>query len=247
MQAQYQRRLSGGLEALVSYTFSHSIDNASSPNTGAFAEPQYNPRTDRGPSDFDARHVFAGSVSYLIPVHSGNTALRAILGNWSVDGIAKARSAMPVNVVSGCAVTTFEGTACPRADIVSGQPVYQFGSTYAGGTILNPQAFTAPAGGQGTLSRNALLGFGMWQLDSAFRRQFDIGEKIHLQVRAEFFNIFNHPNFGSPDSDVADGTFGRSLSMLATSMGSGGVLGGQTPLHQIGGPRSVQLALKLQF
>lgn len=247
MQAQYQRRLSRGLEALVAYTFSHSIDNASSPNAGAFAEPQYNPKRDRGPSDFDARHVFAGSVSYSIPMHSANTAMRAILGNWSVDGIAKARSALPVNVVSGCAVTTFEGTACPRADIVSGQPVYLFGSQYPGGKILNPQAFSAPAGEQGALSRNALLGFGMWQLDSAFRRQFDIGEKIHLQFRAEFFNIFNHPNFGSPDSDVADGTFGHSLSMLATSMGSGGVLGGQTPLHQIGGPRSVQLALRLQF
>lgn len=247
MQAQYQRRLSRGLEALVAYTFSHSIDNASSPNTGAFPEPQYNPQRDRGSSDFDVRHVFAGSVSYSIPTHSGNPALRAILGNWSVDGIAKARSALPVNVVSGCAVTTFQGTACPRADIVSGQPVYLFGSQYAGGKLLNPQAFAAPIAEQGTLSRNALLGFGMWQLDTAFRRQFDIGDKVHLQFRAEFFNIFNHPTFGSPDSDVADGTFGRSLSMLATSMGSGGVLGGQTPLHQIGGPRSVQLALKLQF
>ncbi len=195
MQAQYQRRLSRGLEALVAYTFSHSIDNASSPNTGAFPEPQYNPRRDRGPSDFDVRHVFAGSVSYSIPMHSGNTAMRAILGNWSVDGIAKARSALPVNVVSGCAVTTFEGTTCPRANIVFGQPAYLFGSQYPGGKILNSEAFTAPTGEQGTLSRNALLGFGMWQLDTAFRRQFDIGDKVHLQFRAEFFNIFNHPNF----------------------------------------------------
>ena len=67
MQAQYQRRLSHGLESLVAYTFAHSIDNASSPNTGAFPEPQYNPQRDRGPSNFDVRHVFAGSVSYSIP------------------------------------------------------------------------------------------------------------------------------------------------------------------------------------
>ncbi|MGA8345285.1 MAG: TonB-dependent receptor [Candidatus Sulfotelmatobacter sp.] len=248
MQVQYQRRLSDGLEALVAYTFSHSIDNSSSPNAGAFPEPQYNPQRDRGPSDFDVRHLFAASVSYSIPMHSGDTALRAILGNWSVDGIARARSALPVNVQSGCELAIVNGVACPRADLVSGQPLYLFGSQYLGGKALNPAAFTAPpAGEQGTLSRNALLGFGMWQLDTALRRQFDIRERVHLQFRAEFFNIFNHPNFASPVADIVDANFGQSLSMLATGMGSGGASGGQTPLHQIGGPRSVQLALKLQF
>jgi len=72
-------------------------------------------------------------------------------------------------------------------------------------------------------------------------------ESVGLLFRAEFFNIFNHPNFGPPDSTLTDGLFGHSTQTLASSLGSGGANGGLNPLYQIGGPRSIQLALKLQF
>ena len=60
-------------------------------------------------------------------------------------------------------------------------------------------------------------------------------------------NIFNHPNFGQPDNNLTDPLFGQSTQMLASFLGSGGANGGFNPLYQIGGPRSIELALKLQF
>jgi len=85
------------------------------------------------------------------------------------------------------------------------------------------------------------------------QRQFHLTEKLGLRFRAEFFNIFNHPNFGNPTNSLAgcpqscNPLFGRSTQTLASSLGSGGANGGFNPLYQIGGPRSIQLALKLQF
>jgi len=81
----------------------------------------------------------------------------------------------------------------------------------------------------------------------AFQRQFPLREQLNLRFRAEFFNIFNHPNFGAPIADLTSPQFGYSTQTLASSLGSGGANGGFNPLYQIGGPRSVQLALKLAF
>ena len=78
------------------------------------------------------------------------------------------------------------------------------------------------------------------------QRQFHLTDKIALRFRAEFFNIFNHPNFGSPDNTLTSPLFGQSTQTLANSL-AGGNNAGFNPLYQIGGPRSVQLALKLQF
>jgi len=85
------------------------------------------------------------------------------------------------------------------------------------------------------------------QADVGLQRQFRLTEKVGLRFRAEFFNILNHPNFGNPNSDLTSPLFGRSTQTLASSLGSGGLNGGFNPLYQVGGPRSIQLALKLQF
>jgi hypothetical protein len=115
----------------------------------------------------------------------------------------------------------------------------------------SPQTSTAqpllPSGQQGDLGRNVLRAFGASQADIAFQRQFRFTEKMQLRFRGEFFNIFNHPNFGPPDNNITDALFGYSTATLASSLGSGGANGGLNPLYQIGGPRSIQLALKLQF
>jgi hypothetical protein len=70
---------------------------------------------------------------------------------------------------------------------------------------------------------------------------------MDMRFRAEFFNIFNHPNFGYPNNSLTDPLFGHSTETLASSLGSGGANGGFNPPYRIGGPRSVQLALKLAF
>jgi hypothetical protein len=136
----------------------------------------------------------------------------------------------------------------PRPNVVPGKPFELFGSQYPGGKIFNVAAFTpAPNGTQGNFGRNVLRGFGATQADVAFQRQFQFTEQLNLRFRAEFFNIFNHPNFGPPDGNLPDALFGHSTQTLASSLGSGGAFGGFNPLYQIGGPRSVQLALKLAF
>ncbi len=76
---------------------------------------------------------------------------------------------------------------------------------------------------------------------------FTSPRRCELRFRAEFFNILNHPNFGNPINSLTSPLFGRSTQTLANSLGSGGANGGLNPLYQIGGPRSIQLALKLQF
>jgi hypothetical protein len=100
---------------------------------------------------------------------------------------------------------------------------------------------------QGDLGRNALNGFVIVEVDLTVRRQFRLEAWIGLRARADFFNIFNHPNFGPPTNYLSSPLFGQSTQMLGASLGSGGQNGALNPLYQIGGPRSVQLALKLVF
>jgi hypothetical protein len=128
-------------------------------------------------------------------------------------------------------------------------PFYLNQPNAPGGKVINAAAFTTPvpATAQGNLGRNALRGFGATQWDLTLRRQFRFTERLSLQARGDFFNLLNHPNFGSPISYLSSPQFGQSTQMLANSLGSGGQNGGLNPLDQIGGPRSIQLALKLQF
>jgi hypothetical protein len=127
-------------------------------------------------------------------------------------------------------------------------PLELFGPQYPGGKSFNAAAFSpAPTGQQGNFGRNVLRGFGAFQVDAAVQRRFQLTQKVDLRFRAELFNIFNRPNFGSPVNDLSSPLFGRSTQMLARSLGSGGASGGFSPLYQIGGPRSIQLALRLEF
>jgi Carboxypeptidase regulatory-like domain/TonB dependent receptor len=250
LQVKFHRRLSQGLQALASYTFSHSIDIAS---TDAFANylntptSVANPNIDRGNSDFDIRHAFTAGVTYDLPSPESNKIAHAALGGWSVDSFILARTAPPVNVVGG--IVFADGIALyPRPNLVSGVPLVLYGSQYPGGKIFNKAAFTPPpTGQQGDFGRNVLRGFGATQVDLALQRQFHLTEKVGLRFRSEFFNIFNHPNFGNPNNTLTSPLFGHSTQTLASSLGSGGANGGFNPLYQIGGPRSIQLALKLQF
>jgi hypothetical protein len=114
-------------------------------------------------------------------------------------------------------------------------------------SVASSGAFVASSPRQGAFGRNVLRGFGATQADVGLQRQVPLTEKFKLSFRAEFFNIFNHPNFGSPNNSLSNPLFGQSTQTLASSLGSGGANGGFSPLYQIGGPRSIQLALKLQF
>ena len=135
-----------------------------------------------------------------------------------------------------------------RPNLVPGVPLWISDPNVAGGKRINKAAFSVPTGPvQGTLGRNALNGFGATEVDLTLRRQFKLYERLSLQARADFFNIFNHPNFGPPTNYMTSPLFGQATQMLGASLGAGGQTGGLNPLYQIGGPRSAQLALKLVF
>jgi hypothetical protein len=256
LQMQFHRRLARGLQALAAYTWAHSIDMASNDSSIGPSRGLYDPSRDRGPSDNDVRHSFAAALSFNIPVPSSHRVLRAVLGNWSLDSSFRARSATPVNVLTGVDVFGIQRFAetWGRPDVVQDVPFYIQDSTAAGGRRINPDAFSIPRDDrQGTLGRNALRGFSAWQEDIALRRQFTVRGDVRVQFRAEFFNVFNHPNFGDPGSkftltnQLPNPQFGRSTTMLARSLSDAGPEGGFSPFYQIGGPRSIQLALKVLF
>jgi len=281
VQVQFQRRLSRGLQALASYTWSRSIDTASAGS--AFGSPSNIlsstiENENRGPSDFDIRNTFSAGVTYDLPSPWVNSVVRAILGGWSSENFIVARSAPPVTVLDAT-FGTFNGTyAAIRPDFVPGHPLYLYGDQCAnvleplapnsqkhlgcpGGKGLNPSAFTDPPTSgcvpgvdypcdptrQGSLGRNALRGFGAVQCDFAIHRDFAVHESIKLQFRAEMFNALNHPNFGPPGTFFPYAGFGVSSQTLGQSLNANQGGGGFSSLYQIGGPRSIQVALKLSF
>jgi len=168
LQAQFRHRLAHGLQTLLSYTWAHSIDDVSSDVYFLNVPPgDTSPGRERGPSDYDIRHTFSGAVSYNIPA-PGSGPVKQIFGGWSIDSIIYARSAPPVNVVTGLDPfnTGFLGGAfgVARPNLAPGVPLYVHESNAPGGKIINAAAFSIPAAGQGNLGRNALRGFGATQL-----------------------------------------------------------------------------------
>jgi hypothetical protein len=258
LQVQFQRRLSRGVQALASYTFSHSIDDASAGSFGVGSNLGLpGSHQNRGNSDFDIRNAFTAGVTWDIPTSRRNAFTKTILGGWSIDQFILARSAPPVDLVDEN-LYLFDGgiNANIRPDLVPGQSPFLYGAQYAGGKALNAAAFADPPSDpntgsplrQGNLSRNSLRGFGATEWDFAVHREFPVHEILRLQFRAEMFNVLNHPNFGPPNNELGVVGFGLSQQTLAQSLSNGTAgSGGFNPLYQIGGPRSIQLALKLLF
>ncbi|HKX28841.1 MAG TPA: carboxypeptidase regulatory-like domain-containing protein, partial [Blastocatellia bacterium] len=188
LQLQFQRRLSGGLQALASYTWSKSLDIASNDTFILARSDLTNVNQDRGPSDFDVRHSFSAAVTYQFPAVTAHRIGARILGNWSVDAIVSARSAAPINIIAGFN-SLFGVFSVARPDLINGVPLYLDDPNAAGGRVINPRAFALPpTGRQGTLGRNVVRGFPASQVDLALRRQFNLIEQLKLQFRVEVFN-----------------------------------------------------------
>ena len=237
LQLQFQRRLSRGLQALASYTWSHSLDDASS---------DFGVGLDHASSDFDLRHSFSAATTYDIPAPRSPLA-RAVLGNWSIDTIVRIQGATPVDLIALSFSNLFGETLNVRPDLITGQPLYLNDPKAPGGRLFNRAAFAIPVGRQGTLGRNVMRGFSLNQTDFSLRRRFGLGERVSLLFRADVFNIFNHPNFADPVNSLSSGSFGQSIQTFGKGLGSGVFGAGLSPLYQIGGPRSMQFSFKAQF
>jgi outer membrane receptor protein involved in Fe transport len=264
LQLQFQRHLSQHLQALSSYTWAHSIDTASSSSLGnsSNALTAFDPNVNRGSSDFDVRNAATVGLTYDLWSPWNNSVAKTALRGWAAENIFIAQTAPPINVYySGYGELSGGFLSSVRPNIVPGEAFYLYGPEYPGGKALNPVAFAAPPlnsetglpTAQGNLPRNVLRGFGSYQWDFAIHRDFPIRELFTLQFRAEMFNVLNHPNFGQPIGDLSlpgalNPQFGKSTQMLGQYLSGGAVGSGAfDPLYQIGGPRSIQLALKILF
>jgi outer membrane receptor protein involved in Fe transport len=246
LQLQYQRRLNHGVTAVVTYAWSHSLDDESTDIDSLPPGESFSAHSNWGPSDFDIRHSFKAAFSWSVPAPSGVRWIRAVAGGWGTDGIITARSALPVDIGSYDNNVLGGYNFFLRPDVVPGQPLYLYGPQYPGGKAFNPPAFVINPNTQGDLGRNTLRGFDLVETDLSLRRTFSITEHLKLLFRVDLFNLFNHPNFANPDATLNDGTFGQSVGMANGALG-GVPASALNSVFQTGGPRTVQFSLKLQF
>jgi len=264
-QLQYRRPLSSRVQALLNYTYSHSLDNASNDVIAGFSNTVISAANDYASSDFDVRHSFSGALTFAIPSLGTSGVLALLTRDWSLDTVIVARTGFPFNPTVSAPSSLGDGSV--RPDLVPGQPFYLYGAQCAqvfgpvshggngalqagqvcpGGMGLNPAAFDATTpvaeNRQGTLGRNAISGFGLTQVDLSIGRKFSITERLNVQFRADAFNLFNHPNFTNPSGYLSGGP---SYLLSPETLNTG--LGGLNPIFQQGGPRSLQLSLRLAF
>ena len=216
------QRYGRGLQFNASYTWSKSLDYTSLSSQGIVVQNSYDLRGDRGLSDFDARHRFVVSVIYELPFR-GNR----FLDGWQLSGIFQAQSGNPVNIVTSN--STFNGVANTLRPDVTG-PINIIGSVER---WFDTSVFT-PVARFGNLGRNVVIGPGFNNTDFSITKNITLGERLSSQFRAEFFDLFNHANFGQPGNVVGSPDFGR---ITRTRFSTG----------ESGSSRQVQLAVKLVF
>ncbi len=238
-----------GFTGFSTYTFSKSLDGASDGinfnfANAAFPQDSTNLPAEKGPSTFDTRHRWTTVANYAVPdIHH----LPRVLGSgWQLNSVITVQSGRPINVITDAGGVNYNYVQ--RPDIVPGvNPILSHWTPTTG--YLNPNAFAYPAvtaadpnGYFGDLGRDQIYGPGFWNYDFSTTKNFYIRERFTLQFRAEFFNIFNHPNFALPSNVVSPGS-GEPAGLITqtpdVAQGNPG-LGG-------GGPRVMQFGLRLQF
>jgi len=241
LQARFEQRLDFGLSILSSYTWSKSIDNASSFFSSAgdpnFPQDSLNTKAERGRSNFDVRHRFSLSYGYDLPFGKGRRFLAgdgflpAILTGWQTFGIVTVQTGRPFTAAlqmdidqSNTGRSTLGFGANDRPNIVGNPDL----SHRTPDQWFNTAAFAFPAFGSfGDAGRNTLEGPGYVNFNTSVMKTTKLTESLGLQFRAEAFNLFNHPNFNLPDNFLGSPTFGRILSAQS--------------------PRHIQFGLKLLF
>lgn len=253
-----RRSFTHGLLVTANYMWSHEIDNGSNGSgDGDEVDPQ-NPlclSCDRASGAWDARHVFNGNAVYQLPFGQGKLMLNqggiasGIAGNWELTTMALARTGFPVNVLLPSSYTAPDGASGEeRPDLVPGVSLTPPGGRSVAEWI-NPAAFTLPAGEFGTAPRDLVRGPGTWQIDMGAAKDISLPEKWSLEFRAEFYNVFNHPQLGQPQAtcNVSSAApagcptgFGSIITTVNTSV---------SPITPVGSgtPREMQFALRLEF
>jgi hypothetical protein len=267
LQTSFSVRGRKGFSSQVNYTWSHSIDNASDGQdyvaNATQPDNSHCTKCEKANSNFDSRHRFVVSASYALP-NLSQSHPRFGKG-WQLNTVVTIRSGNPFHL------TLFDdynntGEFFPRPDVV-GDP---YAGTSAPDRFINLSAFQVPctldpagdgsAGSCipgtwhfGSLGRNALRGPGYHNVDFSIFKDTEINERLRIQLRAEIFNIFNHPNFSNPllpsfaadMTSSVDSVTGRGTGFLPITVTPDVGIG--NPFMGGGGPRNIQLAMKLIF
>jgi Carboxypeptidase regulatory-like domain/TonB dependent receptor len=239
-----KRRFAKGLTFGVSYTFSKNladfVDNLTGGSTPANA---YNYSLERSFSPFDVKHRFVANALYALPIGKGgvilsnNSMASRMIGGWQLNGVLTLQSGLPFSVSAPDASAT-GGSHASRANCIGDpfagattDPTQLAGAT-APGFFLNPAAFSlATTGTFGTCAPRKFHGPGIENLDMSIFKSFEVTERYKVEFRSEFFNTFNHVNFGNPSANAAPASLPTFGKLLTT----------------IGDPREIQFALKVYF
>jgi hypothetical protein len=203
-----------------------------------------NPSANYGSSNFDVRNAFKGYGVYEIPIGKGraylnkNSLLDAVIGGWEMSGTLVLSTGSPFNVQATQNTYQQAGAAYPNWNHgTSPFPAHRTIDFW-----INPEAFLQPANGTfGNVRRNSLYGPGLKLVNLQGSKTFNIWENLHLQIRADAQNAFNHPSFGVPGDFVLGGSNGPGTPYNTPGVGSG-----QIRTLTVQG-RSVQLGARLTF
>lgn len=249
LEFSVERSASSGLALLASYTYAHSLDNASAANLGSQNGGDFrdfrHPEAEYGNSDTDVRHRFTFSFLYPLPVGQGQrflpdagTVLDTVIGHWQIGGIATLSTG---NWYTATDAINFSNVPDGGGNVGSSQRPDYAGNPNSkpcvAGTYFNTCAFADPAQGSfGTVNRNTIRGPGTEDLDFSLFKLFHLTERFNLEFRSEFFNVLNHYNpLFAPAA--ASATVGATVR---DTPGFGYLTAAQAP-------RQIQFSLKLSY
>jgi hypothetical protein len=236
VSVRVRKRLQAGFSIGGRYTFSKSLDNASTIGSGEplvaqgagragvsgvtnVAQNAFDLAAERGLSSFDQRHSFTADYLWELPFGherrwlSGKTPLRAVLGDWNWSGDWTIASGLPFTPrILGSVLDVSHGTnGTVRADVVPGQAVSVADPSIA--EWFNTAAFVTPTGPFGDARRNSIEGPGSRLFDMSFTKIFPLSESRFLEFRAQFSNVFNTPQYVGIDTVINSPTYGRVISV----------------------------------
>ncbi len=239
LQVSYKRSFSNGLQYMIAYTWSKSLnegDDGFFGVEGGVPQDPYNPKSSRGPAGYNIPQIFVGNFVYDLPFgtgkqfSTGNRVMDYAVGGWQINGIFTARTGQAFQITaSGDVAETGNSGTYERANQVgnpyqsgpiSGNP----GCTPPAGHVksmtqwFNPCAFTTPSiGSFGTTSRYPFKGPSYWNFDTSLQRTFPIHDALAFSLQMQAFNALNHPVLGNPGTSVNAATgFGVITSTAST-------------------------------
>jgi len=232
LQAKLNKRFSRGFTGQASYTYGKTLDIVS--DTEGATLNAYNFNYDRGPAQFDVAHTLALSWVYELPLGKGRTlgssvpaVVDKLIGGWEINGICLVRTGLPINITQSQGLLS-TGTGNRPDRIASGKL-----DTPTPDRWFDTSAFTPTrdnTGTYGSTGRNILRAPGQWQFDISVAKKTRFRERFEHQLKFEFFNAFNHPQFGAPGTAIGTANAGVISGLLFN-----------TPMRQI------QIAMKFAF